>query len=688
MTQANNRTISNAELAQHNSEGDCWMAINGAVYDVSGFLSDHPGGKAILLSNSGRDATVAFRGIHSDSLLEKLGTPMRIGFVEGYNFQQAKAAAASTTAAAHSQSTPGQAIAPNTGYDGHSSAETAFANVSDWTNDSLGYKYDVPQNATMEYLRQHPPQRPAYDVPVQKAKQQEVGMARLALDKVLDVTWGGLGLSASAVYHLVMAPMEKLARAIAPVYGLPLNADGTKTRVAVVGGGAAGLSAAWTLNRTEGFDVTVFESAPNVGGHSFTYKYTGDDGKTAAIDMGFIFGHHRSYLNLLQLMADKKVPVVDTELSLSVDIQGTRFATDSNLCGDKKEPIMDPGLKAECIRFHALAERFSENCAFNAVPFGVVLNQYGFSEEFRRVVMTPTLITLFISEESIYGMSCRFMFNMFGGKNKFVDLIHSWKVMTVHSGTFTLWAHIVKEFADKVRANTPVTEVRRVTERDGSQRVIIVTENGQEMYDQVLLAVSAKVANSIVQHKSRLESYVLGTIDYKAERVVLHTDSSFIPEEKFARNFNYKVRDEHDEPELTGLMTQVAGQQVPHPMPMLTMNPMREPKEGSKIRERYCAVHVQDYNWLLKSRLLLPNIQGNGNVWYCGSWTNFMGHSGGIDAGMAAACRIGGKYQLKDKMYMDEYFGVACLELFGPRFDWQNNPRKQKPGAPVIKAKL
>lgn len=39
-----------------------------------------------------------------------------------------------------------------------------------------------------------------------------------------------------------------------------------------------------------------------VGGHAFTYAYQDADGQQAAIDMGFIFGHHRSYLNLLQVL--------------------------------------------------------------------------------------------------------------------------------------------------------------------------------------------------------------------------------------------------------------------------------------------------------------------------------------------------------------------------------------------------
>ncbi len=44
------------ELSKHNSRNDCWMAINGKVYDVTSFIEEHPGGEAIL-QGCGKDAT-------------------------------------------------------------------------------------------------------------------------------------------------------------------------------------------------------------------------------------------------------------------------------------------------------------------------------------------------------------------------------------------------------------------------------------------------------------------------------------------------------------------------------------------------------------------------------------------------------------------------------------------------------
>ncbi|KAL4419966.1 hypothetical protein ABPG75_007064 [Micractinium tetrahymenae] len=53
-----------AEVATHSSESDCWVAINGEVYDLTAWLPQHPGGVAILAQYCGQDATSPFTMQH------------------------------------------------------------------------------------------------------------------------------------------------------------------------------------------------------------------------------------------------------------------------------------------------------------------------------------------------------------------------------------------------------------------------------------------------------------------------------------------------------------------------------------------------------------------------------------------------------------------------------------------------
>ena len=67
------------EVSLHNSEDDIWIAINGFVYDVTYFLDEHPGGKSMLLTVAGTDATDFFEELHRPDILEEYGEKFKIG---------------------------------------------------------------------------------------------------------------------------------------------------------------------------------------------------------------------------------------------------------------------------------------------------------------------------------------------------------------------------------------------------------------------------------------------------------------------------------------------------------------------------------------------------------------------------------------------------------------------------------
>lgn len=79
---------------------------------------------------------------------------------------------------------------------------------------------------------------------------------------------------------------------------------------------------------------------------------------------------------------------------------------------------------------------------------------------------------------------------------------------------------------------------------------------------------------------------------------------------------------------------------------------------------------------MIATRVLMPGMQGAGGVWFCGSWVNFLGHSGALDAGLSVAAALGAAYPLEDPIARDEFYRNACYDLFGPRFDWQAAVRK------------
>jgi cytochrome b involved in lipid metabolism len=60
--------LSAAEVAKHASPDDCWLIINQKVYDVSEYLTSHPGGTAVVTPYCGKEATSAFEAIKHSQL--------------------------------------------------------------------------------------------------------------------------------------------------------------------------------------------------------------------------------------------------------------------------------------------------------------------------------------------------------------------------------------------------------------------------------------------------------------------------------------------------------------------------------------------------------------------------------------------------------------------------------------------
>jgi uncharacterized protein len=245
---------------------------------------------------------------------------------------------------------------------------------------------------------------------------------------------------------------------------------------------------------------------------------------------------------------------------------------------------------------------------------------------------------------------------------------------------------MVKPFRKDIRTNCGVKRVTKASEKTNG-KVLIELESGEvQEFDQVLLALGAPTAALLLDRDemSYVEKLAFDSIEYATERVVLHTDQSFVPKDpKMKRNFNYVHYKGMKEPMLTGLLHEVSRQPKVDPCPILTMNPVREPK--NIIHERYCSVHVQDLKHMVITRTMIPAIQGVGGIWHCGSWTNWFGHSGGIDAGLATARRIGAHFPLKGDIARRDFHANACFDMFGPRFDWETSVRKPKP---VLKAAL
>ncbi|KAI9591481.1 acyl-CoA dehydrogenase/oxidase [Syncephalis fuscata] len=76
---ATTKYFTEQEVSSHTSENDCWIIVRGKVYDVTSFLTEHPGGKKVIMNVAGTDATKQFDAFHNTGVLEKYGPSMYVG---------------------------------------------------------------------------------------------------------------------------------------------------------------------------------------------------------------------------------------------------------------------------------------------------------------------------------------------------------------------------------------------------------------------------------------------------------------------------------------------------------------------------------------------------------------------------------------------------------------------------------
>eukprot|EP00927_Polykrikos_kofoidii_P077087 TRINITY_DN74073_c0_g1_i1.p1 TRINITY_DN74073_c0_g1~~TRINITY_DN74073_c0_g1_i1.p1 ORF type:complete len:268 (-),score=46.90 TRINITY_DN74073_c0_g1_i1:170-973(-) len=73
------RKVSPEEIAQHCSDKSCWVLLRGEVWDLTPFLTDHPGGPGAILEFAGRDATAIWESVHPPEVLAQLPKSCKIG---------------------------------------------------------------------------------------------------------------------------------------------------------------------------------------------------------------------------------------------------------------------------------------------------------------------------------------------------------------------------------------------------------------------------------------------------------------------------------------------------------------------------------------------------------------------------------------------------------------------------------
>lgn len=425
----------------------------------------------------------------------------------------------------------------------------------------------------------------------------------------------------------------------------------TPERVAVIGSGVAGLTAAYLLRHR--YEVVLFEAEDRLGGHAHTHDIVSAHGGTIGVDSGFIVHNGRTYPQLLRLFAELGVATQDTEMSMSIrctgcgleyaGAKGARgvFAKPGNLARPKFLRML-----TEVRRFHRHAGRVLQAAGTDEQTFGDFLTSGDYSRYFIEHFALPLVSTVWSADRvDTLLYPARYLFE-FLRNHGMLAVTGSPRWRTVVGGS----REYVQLAAKQLTAVNLATPVRSVRRSGTGERAVRVRDEGDTVHDvdRVVLATHADQALRLLEDPTADESRLLGAFRYSRNDAWLHTDSSTLPSRAGVRaGWNYTAdacgggshegsrdgaaRVSYD---LNRLM------RLDEPADyVVSLNPAQPPRQDSVITRMTYEHPIYTTESLAAQRELAA--LNDGRSAYAGAYHGWGFHEDGCAAGVRAAASLG-----------------------------------------------
>lgn len=412
------------------------------------------------------------------------------------------------------------------------------------------------------------------------------------------------------------------------------GAGGARPRIAIIGSGVSGLSAAWGLR--EDCDIEVFERSNRVGGHVNTVVVDAPEGPLA-VDTGFIVYNEPNYPNLTALFRWLGVDSHPTEMHFSVSARDRdiEYASSglSGLFADLRN-ITRPRfftMIADILRFYAAAPKLA--AGDDEMTIGEFLRLKRYSPSFIDDHILPMAAAIWscpvgaILEFPAKSLA-RFFVN-----HGLLEIGTPFEWRSVMGGSASYIEPLTRDFADRIRLNSDV----RAVHRNAGGVELVFADSQRRQYDQAVFACHAPEALRLLVDADAAETAVLSAFRTQSNLAVLHGDENFMPRRRRAwASWNY-LSDQSGENNLavTYWMNELQHLKTQKNY-FVTLNPFRHPAEESVIAE-FMYEHPVFDTAALRAQAEIWSLQGRRNVWFAGAWLGYGFHEDGLQAGLAAA---------------------------------------------------
>ena len=408
--------------------------------------------------------------------------------------------------------------------------------------------------------------------------------------------------------------------------------------IAVVGSGIAGLLSAALAARAH--EVTVFEAAPRLGGHTHTHRVLRFGG-VYAVDSGFIVFNERTYPNFVRLLASLGVASQPTTMSFSVRDERDRLeynGTDLNRLFVQRRNLLRPAflrMVRDILRFYREAPALLD--AAEDLTLGRYLADAGYSRAFVEQHIVPLGAAVWSADPAVLQEFPARAFVRFFANHGFLRIRDRppWRV--VSGGSQRYLAPLIQPFRDRIRLACPVHRIERRSDGVRISSPVAAAEH----FDRVVIATHSDQALRLLADPTPAEREILAAIPYQRNEAVLHHDARLLPSRRRAwAAWNYHLSgDGPAAATVTYNMNLLQGLESPEPF-CVTLN-RTAAIDPRRVIARMVYHHPVYTRATFAAQRRWHEVSGKRRTHYCGAYWGYGFHEDAVNSALAVAGQLG-----------------------------------------------
>jgi len=311
-------------------------------------------------------------------------------------------------------------------------------------------------------------------------------------------------------------------------------------KIAIVGAGVTGLTAAYVLSKSH--DVTLFEAQDRLGGHAHTVDADGGNGHHW-VDTGFLVYNEQTYPNFIELLRQLDVPTKPTVMSFSYQNASLGLewkGTNLNTVFAQRRNLLRPRfwrMVLDILSFNRYLRDILTQPARDDYTLAELLEKKSWSKAFREWYLVPMGASIWSANPEKFTDMPASSFAEFFSRHGLLQVKNMPKWRTIDGGSRLYVERIRQVLLERGASirHEAVTSVKR------GDVVSVTTNQGVSTFDHVVMACHSDEALALLSDPSELEREVLGVIKYQDNDVTLHYDESLLPARHLAwASWNYR----------------------------------------------------------------------------------------------------------------------------------------------------